>query len=91
MQDIAELSRQLRELQRDCAAATVAAASVLTAQPSYSEDGPSTDGHTPISDLVEQLVAHLQACATTSLKLKGSCIVQKALMHSDVVYSPACE
>ncbi|CAL8462495.1 g2028 [Coccomyxa elongata] len=56
-QDIAELSRQLREMQRECAAATVAATSVLSAHGKHGEDA---DGDLSISQLVDELVALLK-------------------------------
>ncbi len=66
-QDITELSRQLRELQRECAAASVAAASVLNVQSRLTEDSPPAEGQLSISELVDQLVALFQACTNTNL------------------------
>ncbi len=53
------MSRQLREMQREFAAATVAATSVLSAHGKHGEDA---DDDLSISQLVDELVALLKAC-----------------------------
>ena len=66
LQDIVALSRQLREMQRECAAATVAATTMLGAHAKHGEDA---DENLSISQLVDELVALLKACAIHQLKI----------------------
>ncbi|BDA46361.1 hypothetical protein COCOBI_08-4530 [Coccomyxa sp. Obi] len=73
-QDIAQLSRQLREMQRECAAATVAAASMLSAHGNHGEDA---DEDLSISQLEKQAtVKRLEAAAREAAEERAAAAAQ---------------